>query len=209
MRLLLSGKSGAILALCAGMYRAQSQPLQAGSPSSVSLDSFFHERRMEATLTSGAMFSPFLATKGRPDIDYTLSECQIGRMLSDVKEAGFLRGNFEFVGQVFGGGVFDGAGNDVSGMTLWLRYNFVPKDWHLIPYAQAGGGLTYADVDRRVLGQTFNFNLGLGVGVRCFVARNWSVNIEYRYQHISNADMARHNLGINAQGAILGVSYFF
>jgi opacity protein-like surface antigen len=64
-------------------------------------------------------------------------------------------------------------------------------------------------LDRRIESQNFNFNLNLGAGVRYFVARNWSLNLECRYQHISNADMARHNLGINAIGGLFSVSYFF
>lgn len=209
MKLKLQSKTAAVLLLLAGISSAQAQSATNGLLSTESLDSFFHVGQMEATLTSGAMFSPFLATKGRPAINYTLSEVQVGYMLSDVKQVGFLRGNFEFAGQAFGGAVFDGPGNNLSGITLWGRYNYVPKTWKITPYAQAGAGLTYADVDRRVLGQEFNFNLDLGAGIRCFVARNWSVNLEYRYQHVSNADLARHNLGVNSQGVMLGVSYFF
>jgi hypothetical protein len=59
------------------------------------------------------------------------------------------------------------------------------------------------------LGQPFNFNLDLGVGVRYFVGRNWALNLEYRYQHISNANLGAKNLGINAAGPILGISCFF
>jgi hypothetical protein len=35
------------------------------------------------------------------------------------------------------------------------------------------------------------------------------LNLECRYQHISNANTGKHNLGINAIGPLLGVSYFF
>jgi hypothetical protein len=36
-----------------------------------------------------------------------------------------------------------------------------------------------------------------------------SVNLEYRYQHISNANLAHRNLGVNAHGPMLAVSFFF
>ena len=78
-----------------------------------------------------------------------------------------------------------------------------------VPFAQAGAGLTCSDVNRVLTGQNFNFNLDLGVGARYFVTRNCSVNLEYRYQHISNAKLSSRDLGVNAQGPILGISFFF
>jgi hypothetical protein len=35
------------------------------------------------------------------------------------------------------------------------------------------------------------------------------MNIEYRFQHISNANLGRHNLGTNAQGAVPGLAWLF
>lgn len=175
-----------------------------------SADSPFQRGRYEAVLNNGVMFSPFLATRNRPPIDYTLSEVQLGYMLGRAKGPGWLRGNFEVAGEGFGGGLFEGTGSFVAGFTGWLRYNFVPQpNSRLVPYAQAGGGLTATDLDRRILGQDFNFNLGLGAGLRYLISRHWSLNLEYRYQHISNANLSRRNIGINANGPLLGISYLF
>jgi len=41
------------------------------------------------------------------------------------------------------------------------------------------------------------------------LGRNWALNLEYRYQHISNANIGPKNLGINASGPFLGASCFF
>jgi hypothetical protein len=35
------------------------------------------------------------------------------------------------------------------------------------------------------------------------------LNVECRYQHISNANLSRHNIGINADGPMIGLSHFF
>lgn len=176
---------------------------------SLSLDNSFQAGRYEASLAGGAMFSPFVATHDRPTINYTFSQVQLGYMLDDVRDRGPFRGNFEVAGQAFGGAVFEGYGSYISGLTIWGRYNIVPRNWRVTPYAQMGAGLTFADIDHHLVGQVFNFNLDLGVGLRCFVTQRWSVNLEYRYQHISNANLSRHNLGVNAQGALLGFSRFF
>src|ERR1051326_3547521 len=175
--------------------------------SSASDELFNH--RYEATLNSGVLFSPFLATGGRPTINYTLTEVQFGYMLSDVKGDGWSRGNFELVGEGFGSGIFEGDGSFISGVTVWLRYNFVPPGWRFVPFAQAGLGLTSTDIDHKIVGQPFNFNLELGIGTRYLLSQHWSLNLEYRYQHISNADTGAHNIGINAHGPVLGVSYLF
>jgi opacity protein-like surface antigen len=172
-------------------------------------DNHFQKGFFEASLGSGAMFSPFAVGLSRPTVDYTVTEAVLGYMLTAPAGPGILRGNFEVAGSLFGGGIFNGEGTYVTGTTVWLRYNFVPETARFAPYAQAGMGLTGTDLDRRIEGQTFNFNLDLGAGVRYFVARNWSLNLECRYQHISNADMAKHNQGINAIGGLFSVSYFF
>jgi opacity protein-like surface antigen len=175
-----------------------------------STEHLFERGRFEAAFNNGPLFSPFLATKNRPTINYTISEVQLGYMLRDLKGPGWLRGNLELAGEGFGSALFQGQGSYVAGATGWLRYNFAPRPgWRLIPYAQAGAGIVWTDLDRRMVGQDFNFNLDLGVGLRYLISRHWSLNLEYRFQHISNANLNRRNIGLNANGPLLGVSYFF
>jgi opacity protein-like surface antigen len=175
----------------------------------IAADNHFQKGLFEASLGSGAMFSPFAVGLSRPNLDYTVNEAVLGYMLTDPSGIGILRGNFEIAGSLFGGAIFKGEGTYVTGTTVWLRYNFVPETSRFAPYAQGGMGLTSTDLDRRIESQNFNFNLNLGVGVRYFIARNWSLNLECRFQHISNADMAQRNQGVNAFGGLLSVSHFF
>lgn len=170
---------------------------------------YFHRGSFELNVDTAMLYSPVVATQGRQHVNYTLSQGQLGYMLSSPGGPGFLRGNFELFASGFGGAIVHGEGSYVAGGTVWLRYNFVPRGWRLTPYLQGGAGLTSTDVDRRLLGQNFNFNLDLGAGVRFMLSRHWAVNAELRYQHISNADMSNHNFGINALGPAAGVSCFF
>jgi hypothetical protein len=169
----------------------------------------FEARRWEANISSGVLFSPIGTPKDRPVINYTITTLQLGYMLSDVKGPGILRGNFELAGDVFASKVFIGPGSYIAGGTVWIRYNFVPAGWRIIPFVEAGAGLTTTDLDRKFVGQPFNFNLNAAVGLRYFVAKHWSINLTCQYQHISNANTGKKNVGINAYGPILGVSYFF
>jgi lipid A 3-O-deacylase len=199
----------AALCLVVTQARADDADLKDGGSPTFTAGDLFTSRRYEATMTSGVLFSPFGSPKNRPTINYTITELQLGWMLSPVRGRGWWRGNFELVGEGFGGAIIEGPGSYLAGATVWMRYNFVPEGWRLVPYIQAGAGLTTTDIDRGIVGMPFNFNLNLAAGVRWVFARNCSLNLEYRYQHISNADLGSRNLGINSQGPILGVSYFF
>ena len=173
------------------------------------LDDSFLRSRYETAFNTGILFSPVGKARNRPTVNYTITEVQLGYMLNDVQEAGWFRGNFELAGDAFGGGVFDGTGSYAAGWTLWLRYNFVPSHSRFTPYTQVGAGFVFTDIDRRLVGQDFNFNLDVGLGMRYSLDAHWALNLELRYQHISNANLGQHNIGINALGPILGISYFF
>ena len=174
-----------------------------------SANTLFEHGRYEGGLSSGVMFSPFIATHLRPTINYTITAVQFGYMLSNVKGSGCLRGNFELAGEGFGSAIFDGAGSYIAGCTVWGRYNFVPAHSRFVPFGQIGLGLTSTDIDHKIVGQPFNFNIDVGLGTRYFLSEKWALTLEYRYQHISNANSGRHNLGINAHGPLLGVAYLF
>jgi opacity protein-like surface antigen len=189
---------------------AEEHPGQEASTGTFSPESLFARGRYEAALSGGIMFSPFIADSNRPTLNYSVTGLQLGYMLSDVKGDGWWRGNYELAGEGFGSAVLHGPGGYIAGGTIWLRHNFVPRRaWALVPYFQAGAGAVSTDIERELVGEQFNFNLDLGLGVRYFVSSHWSVSLEYRYQHISNANLGRNNIGINAQGPILGVSCFF
>jgi opacity protein-like surface antigen len=179
------------------------------TPADSSSETLFQKGRYELAFNTGVLFSPALADSGRPTVNYTLTELQFGCMLSDIKEWGWFRGNCEFAAELFGSAIIDGRGTYLAGTTLWLRHNFVQQGWRVVPFVQAGVGLTETDTDRRLIGQAFNFNIDAGAGVHYFITPNWSVNLEYRYQHISNAKLSKTDIGINAHGPMVGVSYLF
>lgn len=172
------------------------------------VDSFFERDKYEIRADTAMMLSPVGADKGRPTVNYTLSSVQLGWMLTDVNSC-WLRGNVEVAAGAIGGTVFEGRGSYLVGGTGWIRYNFVQPGWRLVPYVQGGLGAEATDFDPTLIGERFNFNLNIGVGTRWFVAKNWSIDLECLYQHISNAKISHTDVGINAVGPMLGVSYFF
>lgn len=180
-----------------------------GTLQSDSIDNLFERGKYELSLSSGVMFSPIGADKGRPTLNYTLSGLQLGWMLTDVTHSGWSSGNLEVAGEIIGGAVFNGPGNYLAGATAWARYNFVQPRWRVIPYIQGGAGAEAIDMDTTLVGGRFAFNLNIAAGARYMAGENWSINIECLYQHLSNATIYTHDIGINAVGPMLSVSYFF
>lgn len=197
-----------LLAIVATLTSVRANDLDA-TVSSGGWRDHFDKGKHEAAVGAGVFFSPFGASKNRPTENYAGPLVQIGYMLNRPDHGADWRGNFEVVGELSGAGVFEGKGNYLASTTLWLRYNVVPPKWDIVPYLQLGAGVSLTDIDHRIFGQAFNFNLDAAVGLRYFIKPDWSLNGEYRFQHVSNANMAEHNLGINAQGPVVSVSWYF
>ena len=173
------------------------------------VDRFFGKGNWEGMAGGAVMFSPVGAVGGRPEVNYTVAVGQAGYMLTEVRGPGLLRGNFEAVGEIFGGSIYQGRGSYVTGLTVWGRYNFVPPDWRVTPYGQLGLGIGMADKDKNVFGSLFGFNIDAAVGARYFLRPRLALHAEYRFQHSSNANSAPHNLGINAHGPMVGLAWLF
>jgi hypothetical protein len=197
------------LVLPAWQALAQTDATNSFTPNDFSLDDHFHGGRHEASLGAGVLFSPFISVNRRPTVNYAFGDAQLGFMVTDVAGIGLFRGNFELAPEVFGAGIFGSTGTYIAGGTLWFRYNFVPRQSRVVPYAQVGGGWVFMDIDHRYDGENFNFNVDGAAGLRYFIKPRISLNAEYRFQHISNANLWRHNLGLNAEGPVLGISWLF
>jgi opacity protein-like surface antigen len=188
---------------------AQNADSWSPSPESFVVEDLFASGRYEAGITTGLMFSPVGNPRNRPEINYTTTALQVGRMIGGVHGRGPWRGSLELGLEAFGNAIYEGPGSYIAGAAFRVRYNFVPRGWRLIPFVEGAAGLLSTDIDRGLVGQPFNFDLEVGVGARYFIARDWSVSLAYRFQHISNADLGKTNIGLNGQGAILGISHFF
>ena len=58
-------------------------------------------------------------------------------------------------------------------------------------------------------GTRFMFTIDGGLGVNVYLTRRDAINMGYRYQHQSNADIGEHNPGADSHVFTLGVSHFF
>ncbi len=176
-------------------------------------ESLFQEDILGIQQLGGALFSPIFSGKTRETFNYAPSITRFSWMLNTPEGEGFFRGNVEAVFDLFAAGVFSDFGSVVIGPTALVRYNFVQPGWKFIPYIQGGAGIVYTDgyekKNQRLIGQAIEFTPQASVGFRYLIDRNWSITPEVMFHHISNANMASRNVGINSLGGFIGVSYLF
>lgn len=146
-------------------------------------------------------------------IDLAVDSLRLGVMLSNPHGTGFFAGNSEFLAEIFGGPIFEGAGSVNAGATIFIRYNFFRPGARVIPYFQIGGGGVYTDIDRKgsrgLVSLPVEFNLQGGGGLRIPINRHWSLLMEAGYRHISNASIKLPNGGVDSLGGDLGFGFSF
>lgn len=174
-----------------------------------SKDDFFQPGFHEVGVGVGAFWSPIGSSYARPRVDYVMGDFEVDYMLSHMFASGFWRNNFELSVEGFGAGIYENTGHYIAGGTLWFRHNLIPEGSRFVPYVEVGAGMVSMDINHAYDGHNFNFNLDAACGVRYFVTQKVTLNAQFQYQHISNANTADHNIGINAIGPVLSTSFFF
>lgn len=169
--------------------------------------------RLSVQVLGGTYFAPTIVGPTTQALDLAPATVRLGWMVNDPHFEGLCRGSLELLLDYSYLTVFHGYGTYFTGPSGIVRYNFVQPDACLVPYVQGGAGFVFNDVWRdktqHAVGEEFEFILQTGVGVHWLVADNWSLDAEASLIHISNAGLAKHNLGVNAPGASLGLTYFF
>lgn len=169
--------------------------------------------RVSLQLISGALFSCYFPCSRNPVFNYAQTNLRIGWMLnSPDRSESFLRGNYEAIFELSNSIIYKGPGNYIGGVTALIRYNFVQPESKLIPYVQAGAGIVYTDAykdhSQDAIGQAIEFTPQASLGLHCQINKNWSIDAEAMFHHISNAYMADRNVGLNAIGGFIGLTYF-
>jgi lipid A 3-O-deacylase len=96
------------------------------------------------------------------------------------------------------------------GFTPKIKYTFV-ADNRIRPYVEFAGGPFWTDFTNQVPEESssFNFILTAGVGCSFFITSQASINVGYRFHHISNAGTSYPNLGLNSSLPFGGFSFYF
>lgn len=162
------------------------------------------------------LFGAYFSGKPGPSIprfNYIPITIRQGWMLSSHDDDAMVPGNFEFLADITVAAVTSEYGTVFGGPSFLLRKNLASSNSSIVPYVQAGVGFVLNDAhqnqQQQAIGQFFEFYLHGQVGLKFFVTEHLSLDIEFGIQHISNANLASRNLGVNAFGGQVGFSYYF
>jgi len=176
----------------------------------------FQKGTAEVEVLGGYFHSPITTGGGhRPEFDYAGVDIRYGIVVSPIlfDESPLLRGDTEVLIDGFTDGVTKGAGNYLAGGSLLFRYNFLHPGSRFIPYFELGGGGLHSDAaedyTQRLIGGNFEFILQADFGARFLLTDRWSLLVEGGFQHISNADTAARNVGVNALGGRVGLGWTY
>jgi lipid A 3-O-deacylase len=78
-----------------------------------------------------------------------------------------------------------------------------------LPYAFAGGGIVYTNLDLPTMGTKLNFSYQGGTGLQYLIRQDLAIMGEYRYQHISNAGTGTPNEPLNSSHFLVGITRFY
>lgn len=95
-----------------------------------------------------------------------------------------------------------------AGLGAVFRYHVLALG-RVVPYVELFAGAGGTDLRAREIDSDFAFLLQGGPGVSVFVTDRTAVYAGYRFQHVSNGNIARPNRGFESHTGILGVSLFF
>lgn len=138
---------------------------------------------------------------------YVLQTLSWGRVLTEPHGPGWLRGRFELAFEVVPlYGQYDPRSTYGFGITpLMWRWNFEPRQKLASFVEVAGGGLWTRDaVPERTT--TSNFTAHGSYGIRYFISPSRTINVAYRFHHISNGNRLERNPGVNAHVVMVGMS---
>lgn len=146
---------------------------------------------------------------GRETHDFVLGTAHVGRVMTGVvAEDHWYRGNWDLMGEFFGGRQLNPNEAYVAGFTPVFRYQFATGTrW--VPFLEGGAGLSGTDVGEPDLGSRFEFHLIGGGGLQWFCREKVAATFQARFAHLSNAGIERPNNGVNASVFLLGVTWFF
>jgi lipid A 3-O-deacylase len=157
---------------------------------------------------------------------------RIGKILTDEHGSGWVRGNLEYAVDLIPLYVLSGpfkivpsgvgtcavgakCGPLLANETAYgggfnpfiVRWNFTSGK-RLAPFLELGGGVLFTNKDLPLASSNVNFTPQAAIGMNIFTRAKRAVSLDFRYEHISNAGLAKPNPGINTLQGGIGYHWF-
>lgn len=183
----------------------------------------FYRHKLEYSLDVGWLPInipfPFDALEGDPydlyPLRYTLVPvlASVRWHLGDLWGPPVLRGNWDLTCSLGYTAIPRGPETRYFSYNMGLRRNFVPRNWHVIPYFDLRAGLGFINAKGPLgvyyaQGQNFTFNINMGSGLRYSLGPRYAISAGLNWMHISNGNLSAprySNYGINVYGPMIGI----
>lgn len=174
----------------------------------------FEEPLQTGTIEWGIMTGYGLSNSlgaSKPGIDFVTVMPRFGYVFAQLQGNPPLRGSLEAVVELVPALLaFESQTIYGGGFNLLLRYD-VATGTRLVPFLEGGAGALFStpqstDQRSQFRASQVNFTLQIAPGIRYFISKRAALSVEYRFHHISDADLAERNPGINSDFVLLGFS---
>jgi lipid A 3-O-deacylase len=153
----------------------------------------------------GTTHPGFGATESRVEtVDVILS---YGHFLSEEIGRSWYKGRHEILVELPLHLVVKPETTPMAGITFLASWTFTASKT-ITPYIFCGGGLLYTDLEVPELGKKLNGTHQAGAGFHYFFKKNTSLDLSYRFHHISNAGTGEPNGPLNSSKILFGISFF-
>jgi hypothetical protein len=130
-----------------------------------------------------------------------------GHFLSEEAGKSWYRGRHELIVELPLHYVVSPEKTPMVGITFLASWVFTASKT-ITPYIFGGGGLIYTNLDVPELGKNLNGSVQVGTGFHYFLKKNTSLDLSYRFHHISNAGTGTPNGPLNSSKFLFGISFF-
>lgn len=136
---------------------------------------------------------------------YVMPALGWGRVLTDLRGPGWMRGRFEWLVEVspFFVEWAEGRARGAGIVPLGWRWNLEPHG-RVFPYGEVGGGALWTTEAVPAGTTATNFMTHAGLGLRLLDAHGRGLIVGYRLHHISNGNRVARNPGVNAHMLVIG-----
>ena len=137
-------------------------------------------------------------------INLLIAQPQLGFIIWDSARRRLLVDRFEILSEGILGNAIHPGGR-VTGETLLFRLDGPPRR-RVVPFLDMGAGVLDTTLHMRApeLNGHVQFTPQAGLGVQYFFNPQRALVLEYRYMHMSNADLVPPNLGFNSSMITVG-----
>lgn len=117
-----------------------------------------------------------------------------------------VKGETEFLTEFFANAVVSPDNNQEVGFDILVKYSY-PVTEKINPYFFTGGGIIYTSQHTHEQSTQWNFLPQAAVGVSYDLKEDFSIDMEWRYRHLSNANRKLPNDGINVYMFLIGATW--